>query len=96
MWRLVCGRGAASLQGYRVLGVHMVNWDGSDEKGAAVCPQTEDLKSATAVCQHLNIPLTKVWHVPSQCVYVCTCAHVCVSARQSPMLPCRCVQSVYV
>lgn len=33
-------------QGYEVLGVHMSNWDGSDEQGQSACPETEDVKDA--------------------------------------------------
>jgi tRNA U34 2-thiouridine synthase MnmA/TrmU len=46
-------------QGYDVLGVHMVNWDQSDERGQSTCSATEDAKSAADVCQHLGIPLEK-------------------------------------
>lgn len=46
--------------GYNVVGVHMRNWDESDERAEAVCPATEDLKYATAVCEQLGIPLRRV------------------------------------
>jgi tRNA (5-methylaminomethyl-2-thiouridylate)-methyltransferase len=50
-------------EGHRVLGVHMVNWDPSDEAGSresSSCTSAEDAKSARAVCAHLGIPLTEV------------------------------------
>jgi tRNA U34 2-thiouridine synthase MnmA/TrmU len=33
-------------QGFEVVGVHMSNWDGSDEQGQSACPETEDVKDA--------------------------------------------------
>ena len=33
-------------RGYEVVGVHMSNWDGSDERGQSACPETEDAKDA--------------------------------------------------
>lgn len=33
-------------RGYEVMGVHMSNWDGSDERGHSACPETEDAKDA--------------------------------------------------
>eukprot|EP00501_MAST-03F_sp_TOSAG23-6_P000901 GSMAST32.ASY1.ANO1.937.1 assembled CDS len=42
-------------QGYNVIGVHMTNWDSSDEEG-----HNEDLKMAQKVCRQLDIPLHKV------------------------------------
>lgn len=47
-------------QGHRVVGVHMRNWDESDEVGDAVCPHTAELKVARKVCEQLGIPLLEV------------------------------------
>ena len=44
-------------QGYDVVGVHMTNWDASDEVGDTQCTNTDDLKMARKVCSQLNIPL---------------------------------------
>ncbi len=33
-------------QGFEVVGVHMNNWDGSDEQGQSACPDTEDARDA--------------------------------------------------
>jgi tRNA-specific 2-thiouridylase len=44
-------------QGYAVTGVFMKNWSGEDYGVADLCPWREDLKSATAVAEHLGIPL---------------------------------------
>ena len=43
-------------QGYEVVGVHMQNWDSTDEAGASACPETEDLKDAQEVSKQLGIP----------------------------------------
>ncbi|KAM3577916.1 hypothetical protein VYU27_000021 [Nannochloropsis oceanica] len=43
-------------QGYEVVGVHMQNWDTSDEEGMSACPETEDLKDAQEVSKQLGIP----------------------------------------
>lgn len=47
-------------QGHRVVGVHMKNWDSSDEVGEAVCPHTAELKVARRVCEQLDVPLVEV------------------------------------
>lgn len=60
MPRLRASNDRAVLQGYDVIGVHMMNWDQSDERGQAACPSTDDAKSAAEVCHHLDVPLTKV------------------------------------
>mgnify|MGYP000344648917 CR=1 FL=1 len=44
-------------QGYDVVGVHMTNWDPSDEVGEQVCTNTEDRKYAKEVCEQIGIPL---------------------------------------
>jgi tRNA-specific 2-thiouridylase len=44
--------------GYRVEGLFMKNWDEDDEPG--YCSAATDLADASAVCQHLGIPLHKV------------------------------------
>ena len=46
-------------QGYEVVGVHMQNWDTTDEAGASACPETEDLKDAQEVSKQLGIPFHK-------------------------------------
>lgn len=46
--------------GYDVVGVHMRNWDSSDEQGTAVCPADDDRKSAEAIASQLEIPLMHV------------------------------------
>jgi len=53
---------AAILQreGHHVIGVHMRNWDASDEVGAEQCPQGEDERDARAACAHLGIDLHRV------------------------------------
>eukprot|EP00624_Nannochloropsis_granulata_P001520 evm.model.NODE_17513_length_31895_cov_24.001411.5 len=43
-------------QGYEVVGVHMQNWDTTDEEGMSGCPETEDLKDAQEVSKQLGIP----------------------------------------
>jgi tRNA-uridine 2-sulfurtransferase len=40
-------------QGFRVVGVHMQNWDEGDEAGDAACPFTQDYKDAQ-VSHHLT------------------------------------------
>jgi len=47
-------------QGYEVIGVHMQNWDTTDEAGASACPYTEDLRDAEAVSKQLGIPFHRV------------------------------------
>lgn len=46
--------------GFRVEGVFMRNWDGSDEAGASVCPADVDYQSAKSVCETLGIPLRRM------------------------------------
>ncbi len=55
-------------RGYEVVGVHMTNWDASDEVGERVCTSSEDRKMARRVCAQLGIPLRELnfveayWH----------------------------------
>ena len=50
----------AAFVRHDVIGVHMRNWDASDEHGEEVCTETDDLKYARAVCEQLEIPLKQV------------------------------------
>lgn len=45
-------------QGYRVIGVHMTNWDEFDEKGH--CSGAADALAAEKICKQLSIPLFHV------------------------------------
>ena len=47
-------------QGYEVVGVHMTNWDATDEAGASACPESEDVKDAHEVSKQLGIPFHRV------------------------------------
>ena len=56
-------------EGYDVVGVHMSNWNSSDERGEGIrCERTEDLDFAKKTCAHLDIPMchvsfeTEYWH----------------------------------
>lgn len=60
-------------QGYAVEGVHMRNWDASDEVGEAVCTNDADAKSAAEVCAQLSIPLRHADHVADYWTGVCEC-----------------------
>lgn len=45
--------------GASVVGVHMKNWDASDELGEAACPADADADAAAEVAAHLGIPLER-------------------------------------
>ena len=54
------------MSSHNVIGVHMRNWDASDEAGEQRCTHDEDVRYAKEVCRQLDIPLEQV----------CGCVHV--------------------
>lgn len=47
-------------QGLNVVGVHMRNWDRTDEEGSEICPADEDDEAAEKAAEELKIPLKKM------------------------------------
>jgi tRNA-specific 2-thiouridylase len=47
-------------QGKNVHGVFMRNWDESDEVGQQVCTSTQDWLDVQKICNHLDIPCTRI------------------------------------
>lgn len=47
-------------QGYEVVGIHMRNWDSSDEQGNESCPANEDYIDAKKVCAQIGIPCVHI------------------------------------
>jgi NH3-dependent NAD+ synthetase len=48
-------------EGYRVIGLHMMNWDESDEQGeSSGCSAKQDYKDVQAVCAQLQIEAQQV------------------------------------
>jgi tRNA U34 2-thiouridine synthase MnmA/TrmU len=48
------------LQGFKVIGAHMENWDEQDEAGDCMKARENDLRDARDACSHLKIPFTTV------------------------------------
>jgi hypothetical protein len=42
------------LQGYKVFGIFMRNWDPNDEAGSVACSLEQDYADAERVCKHLG------------------------------------------